>query len=222
MGMFIIRNTGTEMDDEEDEPCDMLTLQDDHECPLCQYNQSDASVIDRMNQMEQNMTGTTSSEEIYRTLASLYDIQVRQPLLNQGLAAPEITVCQIRSHYTLHKLNLRDIVSKEILAVNNMQIHNNIALHEYGTSPFEVFKLVLERSDFEEINHSNGSFTLVHFVLQHIDVGDNKLKAVAMINDSRIDLSIKDFTGRTALDIALEKRLHEIVRLIRKNMFLCI
>lgn len=113
----------TEMDDEEDEPCDMLTLEEDHACPLCQYSQSDASVIDRMNQMEQNMTGTTSSEEIYRTLASLYDIQIRQPLLNQGLEAPEITVSQIRSHYTLHKLNLRDIVSKEILAVNNMQIH---------------------------------------------------------------------------------------------------
>ena len=69
------------------------------------------------------MTGNTSSEEIYKTLAALYDAQVRQPLLNQGLEAPEITVEQLRKHYTLHRLNLKDIVSKEILEINNMQVH---------------------------------------------------------------------------------------------------
>jgi len=112
-----------EEDEGMEEPCDMLTVEEEHDCPLCKYSQEDASVIDRMNVMEANMTGTTNSEEIYRTLAGLYDLQIRQPLLNQGLAAPEITVAQLRVHYTRHKLNLRDIISKEILACNNMQIH---------------------------------------------------------------------------------------------------
>lgn len=116
-------NDGMEEDDGIDEACDMISEEEHRDCPLCKYSQADASVIDRMNQMEQSMTGTTSSEEIYRTLAGLYDVQVRQPLLNQGLDAPQITVDQLRSHYTLHKLNLRDIISKEILSVNNMQIH---------------------------------------------------------------------------------------------------
>jgi hypothetical protein len=119
-----LNNPQDEEDDGMDEPCDMLSDdEDENDCPLCKYSQADATVIDRMNQMEANMTGTTNSEEIYRTLASLYDVQIRQPLLNQGLEAPEITVHQLRAHYTMHKLNLRDIVSKEILATNNMQNH---------------------------------------------------------------------------------------------------
>ena len=65
----------------------------------------------------------TSSEEIYRTIAGLYEVQIRQPLLNQGLEAPKITLEQIKRHYTLHKLNIQDIVSKEILAINNIQYH---------------------------------------------------------------------------------------------------
>lgn len=112
-----------EIEEEVEEVCDMITEEEEHDCPLCQYHQNDASVIERMNQMEQSMTGNTSSEEIYKTLAALYDAQVRQPLLNQGLEAPEITVEQIRMHYTLHRLNLKDIVSKEILEINNMQVH---------------------------------------------------------------------------------------------------
>jgi len=117
-------NQGENMEDDgDDEACDMLSEEMKIDCPLCKYSQADKSVIDRMNQMEQNMTGTTSPEEIYTTLAGLYHVQVRQPLLNQGLSAPEITVDQLRIHYTLHRLNLRDILSKEILAVNNMQIH---------------------------------------------------------------------------------------------------
>ena len=120
-----LENNPSEMEEDDgvEEPCDMLTVEEEHDCPLCKYSQEDASVIDRMNAMEANMTGTTNSEEIYRTLAGLYDLQIRQPLLNQGLAAPEITVDQLRIHYTRHKLNLRDIISKEILACNNMQIH---------------------------------------------------------------------------------------------------
>lgn len=117
-------NNNPQMDDEDDDqPVDMLTEEEEHECPMCKHSAADASVIDKMNQMEANLTGTVASEEIYRIQAQLYDVQVRKPLLRQGLQAPEITVDQLRTHYTLHKLNLRDIVSKEILACNNMQRH---------------------------------------------------------------------------------------------------
>lgn len=117
-------NNNPQMDEEDDDqPVDMLSEEEEHECPMCKHSAADASVIDKMNQMEANLTGTVSSEEIYRIQAQLYEVQVRQPLLRQGLSAPEITVFQLRTHYTLHKLNMRDIISKEILACNNMQIH---------------------------------------------------------------------------------------------------
>ena len=112
-----------EMEDEGyDEVCDMLTEEEHSYCPICSHSQEDASMIDRLNQIERSMTGTTNPEEIYKTMAMVYNSQ-RQPILNQNKYAPEITIEQIRRHYTLHRLNLKDIVSKEIMAVNNMQIH---------------------------------------------------------------------------------------------------
>ena len=40
-----------EVDDEVEEVCDMITEEEENDCPLCQYHQNDASVIERMNQM---------------------------------------------------------------------------------------------------------------------------------------------------------------------------
>ena len=76
-----------------------------------------------MNEIESNLTGTVSSEEIYRIQYELYEHQVRQPLIRQGMDCPEITLEQIRNHYQNHRLNLRDIIAKEILFVNTMQVH---------------------------------------------------------------------------------------------------
>ena len=76
-----------------------------------------------MNEIESNLTGTVSSEEIYRIQYELYEHQVRQPLLRQGMECPEITIADLRNHYQNHRLNLKDIIAKEILFVNVMQIH---------------------------------------------------------------------------------------------------
>lgn len=114
-------------EDEEPEkveiPCDVEEEESEVNCPICSHNSGEASVIQKMNEIENNLTGTVSSEEIYRIQHQLYEHQVRQPLLRQGLDAPEITIEELRKHYQNHRLNLKDIIAKEILFVNVMQIH---------------------------------------------------------------------------------------------------
>jgi len=110
-------------EEKEDVPCDVEDEESEVHCPICSHNSGETSVIQKMNEIENNLTGTVSSEEIYRIQYELYEHQVRQPLLRQGLEAPEITMKHIRSHYQNHRLNLKDIVAKEILFVNVMQIH---------------------------------------------------------------------------------------------------
>lgn len=112
-----------ETEEPQEIPCDVEDHHSEVHCPICQHNSGEASVIQKMNEIENNLTGTVSCEEIYRIQHELYEHQVRQPLIRQGLDAPEITLDQIRYHYQNHRLNLRDIISKEILFVNVMQIH---------------------------------------------------------------------------------------------------
>ena len=123
----IMRDMATPEDaaeeEKEDVPCDVEDEESEVHCPICSHNSGETSVIQKMNEIENNLTGTVSSEEIYRIQYELYEHQVRQPLLRQGLEAPEITMKHIRSHYQNHRLNLKDIVAKEILFVNVMQIH---------------------------------------------------------------------------------------------------
>ena len=120
----------------EDVSCAVEEQTEEEECPICSHNAGEFSIIQRMNQVELNLTGTVSSEEIYRLQHQLYEHQVRQPLLRQGRVCPEITINHIRTHYQRHKLNLKDIVSKEILFVNTMQKHfrsNQIATKNLTT-----------------------------------------------------------------------------------------
>ena len=113
--------------DEEEEPvevaCDVEEEESEVNCPICSHNSGEASVIQKMNEIESNLTGTVSCEEIYRIQHQLYEHQIRQPLLRQNLSAPEITIDHIRKHYQHHRLNLKDIIAKEILFVNVMQVH---------------------------------------------------------------------------------------------------
>lgn len=110
-------------DEKQEVACDVEEEHSEVHCPICSHNSGEASVIQKMNEIESNLTGTVSSEEIYRIQHELYEHQVRQPLLRQGMSAPEITLEQIRKHYQNHRLNLKDIIAKEILFVNTMQIH---------------------------------------------------------------------------------------------------
>jgi len=115
------------MPDDADElmeiPCDVEESKKENSCPICCHNSDEASVVQKMNEIEADLTGRVSSEEIYCIQHQLYEHQVRQPLLRQKIDCPEITLDDIRNHYQNHKLNLRDIVSKEILLVNTMQVH---------------------------------------------------------------------------------------------------
>lgn len=111
------------LEDVTEIPCDVEEAKKEHNCPICSHNQDEASVIQKMNEIEADLTGSVSSEEIYQIQHQLYEHQIRQPLLRQKIECPEITLDDIRNHYQNHKLNLRDIISKEILLVNTMQVH---------------------------------------------------------------------------------------------------
>ena len=78
-------------------------------------------MIAKMNDLEAKLTGTISPEEIYRIMFQLWEHEVRVPLERQGLTCPCLTVNDIRTHYTSHKMNMKNIVSKEILFVNELQ-----------------------------------------------------------------------------------------------------
>lgn len=119
-----ITNMEEDLEEAKEVPCDV----EEHKhgevhCPICSHNSGEASVVQKMNEIETNLTGSVSCEEIYRIQHQMYEHQVRQPLLRQGLECPEITLKQIRNHYQNHRLNMRDIIAKEILFVNVMQVH---------------------------------------------------------------------------------------------------
>jgi hypothetical protein len=116
-------NMPLDMDENGEVSCDVEEHKDELNCPICAHNSDDASVIQQMNDIEVKLTGTVSPEEIYRVQHQLYETQVRAPLLRQNKVCPEITLNDIRAHYQKHRLNLRDIISKEILFVNTMQVH---------------------------------------------------------------------------------------------------
>ena len=60
--------------------------------------------------------------------------------------------------------------------------------------------------------------TNLHLCLVCHDTHDNILKAIAMINHPDIDLSIQSRCGQTALEIAREKGLDDMVELIESKI----
>ena len=121
--MSNLNKTPDDMDGETEIPCDVEDVKKEHNCPICSHNSDEASVIQKMNEIERDLTGRVSCEEIYNIQHQLYEHQIRQPLLRQKIDCPEITLDHIRNHYQHHKLNLRQIISNEILLVNTMQVH---------------------------------------------------------------------------------------------------
>lgn len=112
-----------DMEEDNEEPCAVVDEADeDHgHCPICSHNASERGVISKMNDLEARLTGTISPEEIYRIMFQMWEHEVRVPLERQGLSCPELTVEDIRRHYTSHKMNMKNIVSKEILFCNTLQ-----------------------------------------------------------------------------------------------------
>jgi len=112
-----------DIEEDNEEPCPVVEAdEEDHgHCPICCHSAGERGVIAKMNDLEQRLTGTISPEEIYRIMFQMWEHEVRMPLERQGMSVPELTVNDIRKHYTHHKMNMKNIVSKEILFVNEMQ-----------------------------------------------------------------------------------------------------
>ena len=85
--------------------------------------------------------------------------------------------------------------------------------------PKAAFRLADER-----INHVRRKNTHLLYCLKFPprnsfnSENENILKAIAMINHPNIDLSIQDDKGKTALDIAREKGIDDIVELIESKL----
>lgn len=112
-----------DMEEDNEEPCPVVdeSEEDSGHCPICSHNASERGVIAKMNDLEARLTGTISPEEIYRIMFQMWEHEVRIPLERQGMACPELTVDQIRNHYCKHKMNMKNIVSREILFCNTLQ-----------------------------------------------------------------------------------------------------
>jgi len=110
-------------EEEDEEPCAVEDDMGEEEavCPICHHNANERGVIAKMNELEERLTGTISPEEIYRIMYQLWCHEVKMPLERQGMTVPELSIEHIRLHYTSHKMNMKNIVSKEILFVNEMQ-----------------------------------------------------------------------------------------------------
>ena len=109
-------------DEDNEEPVPVCEDEDDqHECPICTHNASERSVIAKMNELEQKLTGHIAPEEIYRIMYQLWEHEVVIPLQRQQMPFPKLTIDDIRRHYTSHKMNMKNLVSKEILFVSELQ-----------------------------------------------------------------------------------------------------
>ena len=97
-------------------------------------------------------------------------------------------------------------------------LHDEIPLHIYANITLEAFQVIINRPDFNQINYCDEGHTYLHFALCFHDEHENISKAVAMIKHPRIDLGTQDGGGRTALDIATERGLREIVELIESRL----
>ena len=110
-------------EEDNEEPCAVIDEGDEDNglCPICSHNASERGVIAKMNDLESRLTGTISPEEIYRIMFQMWEHEVRVPLERQCMPCPDLTVDHIRRHYTSHKMNMKNIISKEILFCNEMQ-----------------------------------------------------------------------------------------------------
>ena len=107
-------------DDEEDEHGD------DCECVLCSYGDGGSgeahAVLERMQEIDQQLVGKVSDDEIHRLQAELYTTHVLEPLKRQGIEnVPEVTAEMCRKHFSKHRMNIRRLIGSEISFVNTMQ-----------------------------------------------------------------------------------------------------
>mgnify|MGYP000874484628 CR=1 FL=1 len=107
--------------DDMEEPCPVEDEAVAKQCPICCHSSGDGGWISKLNELEDSLTGTISPEEIYRTQFQLFEKIVKEPLSLQGKEYPDLSVDDLREHYSKHRMNIAQIVSKEILFCNEMQ-----------------------------------------------------------------------------------------------------
>ena len=112
-----------------------------------------------------------------------------------------------------------EIVSNSNTNVNMISYKWNLVIHEYAYLSVEAFKTVINREDFQQINHYRGNGTHLHYLLSFPEFGaKQKLKAILMINHPKINLKLKNKYEKTVLDIAREKGLSDMITIIESKI----
>ena len=161
------------------------------------------------------------SEEIFTAIQSGDDDAVRHMIrqdpdvVNYCSETTDTPVSHYVAQYGSEDLQL-EVFSNPNTDVN--VIHDGIPLHRYANIPLEVFQVLINRSDFNQINYCDEGHTYLHFALCFHDENESISKAVAMIKHPRIDLGTQDHHGYTALDVARYQELTEIVELIESRL----
>ena len=99
-------------------------------------------------------------------------------------------------------------------------LYEEYPLHIFPDLPIETFKTIINRSEYEHVNyvHEYGYTDLIRS-LKWSSSNDVFLdRAVALINHPMIDLTLKDRDDKTALDVAREKQLSDMVHLIESKL----
>ena len=122
-------------------PCQFSDDEDDDDdghgslcsCPLCTHGDGGTGeshhVIQRMREIDEQLSGKVSDREIFRIQANLYKEHVSEPLKRQGIEAPELTAEDCKKHFSKHYINPKRMMANEIQFINTMQSHlrkNNI------------------------------------------------------------------------------------------------
>lgn len=98
------------------------TLSDDEccrGCPLCQH--ADEPFIDRLDEMEEEMTTTTSEDQVYKSQVETYNNEIANPLKRQGMPYTEITEDDCRRHYKKCKVNVVRQIAADIQTCGQVQ-----------------------------------------------------------------------------------------------------
>lgn len=99
--------------------------------------------------------------------------------------------------------------------------HTVLALHQYEDVSAAAFQAIVTRRDFKHVNYHDGFKTMLHFHLYCCCISGadsvHRFKAITLLNHPEIDLTLKDYRGRTALDVAKTGGLEDIHALINRK-----
>ena len=129
-------------------------------CPLCKYQ--DDNIIQKMNDIQQKLTGNVEADEIYNVVADMYKRHTA-PLIQQGKNPMKITPELCKEHYLKHVVNPQQQVQEDIHYCCKLQRHykKNIGVK----------------------NSHSGLVTLnPHHVNEYVKISKHKLELVKYLN----------------------------------------